>query len=68
MKRTGLGEVKILETLTTTDPERKYSTIKLISHFVDRHHLCLVFEAMDMNLRQLIKKLGKKTGLDINDI
>jgi serine/threonine-protein kinase PRP4 len=23
---------------------------------------------MDMNLRQLIKKLGKKTGLDINDV
>jgi len=68
MKRTGLGEVKILETLTITDPERKYSTIKLITHFVDRHHLCLVFEAMDMNLRQLIKKLGKKTGLDINDV
>jgi serine/threonine-protein kinase PRP4 len=68
MKKTGLGEVKILETLTVTDPERKYCTIKLITHFVERQHLCLVFEAMDINLRQLIKKLGKKTGLDLNDV
>jgi len=51
--------------LTNSDPTGKCNTIRLLEHFVEREHLCLVFEAMDMNLRSLLKKYGKGVGLGI---
>eukprot|EP01125_Pyxidicula_operculata_P018367 TRINITY_DN651_c0_g1_i7.p1 TRINITY_DN651_c0_g1~~TRINITY_DN651_c0_g1_i7.p1 ORF type:complete len:493 (+),score=88.38 TRINITY_DN651_c0_g1_i7:230-1708(+) len=68
MKRTGLGEVKLLERLNESDPESKFNVVKLIDHFHDRDHLCLVFESMDINLRQLIRKYGKESGLGLDGI
>jgi serine/threonine-protein kinase PRP4 len=65
MKRAGKGEVKILELLTNGDPEGKCNTVRLHDYFVEREHLCLVFEAMDMNLRSLLKKYGKNVGLGL---
>jgi len=58
MKRTGKKEVKMLQMLRETDPMNKYNNIRLIADFEDRDHLCLVFEPMDMNMRQLLKKTG----------
>uniref|UniRef100_A0A6B2KZ59 Protein kinase domain-containing protein n=1 Tax=Arcella intermedia TaxID=1963864 RepID=A0A6B2KZ59_9EUKA len=58
MKRTGKKEVKILQRLSENDPEHRCNIIRLITHFEDRDHLCLVFEPMDLNLRQLLKKTG----------
>jgi len=68
MTRTGLGEMKILEILTASDPEMKANTVRLLSTFVEREHLCLVFEAMDINLRQLIKMYGRDKGLGIEAV
>jgi len=68
MKRAGKGEVKILEQLTAADPEGKFNTVRLHDHFVEREHLCLVFEAMDMNLRSLLKKYGKNVGLGLQAV
>jgi serine/threonine-protein kinase PRP4 len=67
MKRTGKKEVKILQRLKETDTECKYNNIRLITHFEDRDHLCLVFEPMDLNLRQLLKKCGGN-GISIGAI
>jgi len=53
---TGLGESKILSVLAEKDPECKYNTIQVITQFFEHEHLCLVFPAMNMNLRQLVKK------------
>jgi len=58
MKRTGKKEVKILRQLRDSDPEGKWNNIQLLDDFEDRDHLCLVFEPMDCNLRQLLKKCG----------
>jgi len=67
MKQTGKKEALILQKLCDTDPDNKYNNIKLISQFEDRDHLCLVFEPMDLNLRQLTKKYGG-VGLNIGAV
>ena len=36
----------------------------MLSHFEHKDHLCLVFEPMHMNLREVVKKLGG-VGLNI---
>ena len=33
-----------------------------------RGHLCMVFEAMDMNLREVLKKYGRNIGLNITAV
>jgi serine/threonine-protein kinase PRP4 len=68
MRRTGLKEIRILEKLNASDPEGRYNCIKLLGHFEDRHHLCLVFEPMDLNLRQVLKKYGNNIGLSIRAV
>ena len=66
-RRTGKKEIQILKQLHASDPEGKFNNIRLLGEFMDREHLCLVFEPMDLNLRQLIKKTGGK-GLNLNAI
>jgi len=44
--------------LRDTDHEGKFNNIRLLRDFLDRDHLCLVFEPMDLNLRQLLKRTG----------
>lgn len=68
MKRSGMKEMKICKQLSDEDPDNKYNIIKMLTSFVDRDHLCLVFEPMDMNLRQLLKKHGKNIGLNIKAV
>jgi serine/threonine-protein kinase PRP4 len=68
MKRAGQKEMAILAQLSTADPEGRYNTIKLLDHFEDRDRLCLVFEPMDMNLRELVKKYGNRVGLGVKAV
>jgi serine/threonine-protein kinase PRP4 len=58
----------ILNRLSLTDPENKRHIIKLMSHFIYRDHVCLVFEQMDLNLRACIKKFGRDVGFNIHAV
>ena len=59
----GYKEVQLLRDLEAADPENKYHCIRLLDHFEDRDHLCLVFEPMlGGNLREVLKKYGTKIG------
>ncbi|CAO3598336.1 unnamed protein product [Absidia cylindrospora] len=51
-----LTEIKILRQLVDWDPEDKHHNIRMVDYFYFRHHLCIVFECMSMNLYELIKK------------
>lgn len=31
----------------------------MLDHFSHRNHLCIVFESLSMNLRELLRKYGK---------
>ncbi|GMH38518.1 hypothetical protein BSKO_06402 [Bryopsis sp. KO-2023] len=68
MKKSGQMEEEILKMLAVSDPENKRHCIRLLRSFEYRGHLCLVFEPMAMNLRELINKFGRKVGLNIDAV
>ncbi|CAG8124519.1 unnamed protein product [Penicillium salamii] len=68
MRKEGLKEIEVLELLQKTDPEGKKHIIKLLRHFEHKGHLCLVFENLSMDLRELLKKFGKNIGLNLRAI
>ncbi|KAL4452050.1 hypothetical protein ABPG75_007712 [Micractinium tetrahymenae] len=68
MYKAGQMERVILRKLSEADPEGKRHCIRQLGSFEYRNHLCLVFEAMDMNLRELTKRYGRGIGLSINAV
>jgi serine/threonine-protein kinase PRP4 len=40
----------------------------LIRNFFHKQHLCMVFEPLSMNLREVLKKYGKNVGLHIKAV
>ncbi|KIJ98037.1 hypothetical protein K443DRAFT_681086 [Laccaria amethystina LaAM-08-1] len=68
MYRAGLKEVQILSKLKQADPDDKKHIVRLERTFEHRGHLCLVFESMSMNLRDVVKRFGKDIGLNIRAV
>uniref|UniRef100_A0A915HG01 Protein kinase domain-containing protein n=1 Tax=Romanomermis culicivorax TaxID=13658 RepID=A0A915HG01_ROMCU len=62
-RKAGLKELKVLKCLNDADPKDKYHCLRLYGSFTYRQHLCLVFESLSINLREILK--GKKFGLPI---
>lgn len=68
MKKAGVKEVEILKDLAANDPEDRKHVVRLLRSFEHKGHLCMVFENMDMNLREVLKKFGRDIGLNIKAI
>ena len=51
-----------------TEKSGKKNVVQLLRHFEYRGHLCLVFEALALNLREVIKKFGRNIGLNIRAV
>lgn len=68
MHRTGLKELEMLRRLNDADPDDKFHCLRLFRHFFHKQHLCLVFEPLSMNLREVLKKYGKDVGLHIKAV
>ncbi|KAL5021178.1 hypothetical protein ScPMuIL_000333 [Solemya velum] len=68
MHKTGLKELEFLRKLNDADPDDKYHCLRLYRHFFHKNHLCLVFESLSMNLREVLKKYGKDIGLHIKAV
>ncbi|EFX79147.1 hypothetical protein DAPPUDRAFT_52632 [Daphnia pulex] len=68
MHKTGLKELEILRKLNDADSEDKHHCVRLFRHFFHKQHLCLVFEPLAMNLREVLKKYGKDVGLNIKAV
>lgn len=68
MHRTGLKELEMLRRLNDADPDDKFHCLRLYRHFFHKQHLCLVFEPLSMNLREVLKKYGKDVGLHIKAV
>ncbi|KAF9191185.1 U4/U6 small nuclear ribonucleoprotein prp4 [Haplosporangium sp. Z 767] len=68
MYKAGKKELDILKRLMDNDPHNRKHIIRMLRHFEHRGHLCLVFESMAMNLREVLKKFGKDVGLNINAV
>ncbi len=63
--KSGLRELEILKKLNDADPQDRYHCMRLYRHFFHKNHLCMVFEAMSMNLREVLKKYGRAVGLHV---
>ncbi|KAF2317761.1 hypothetical protein GH714_041065 [Hevea brasiliensis] len=68
MQRAGQSEVKILNKLADLDQENKRHCVRFLSSFKYRNHLCLVFESLHMNLREVLKKFGRNIGLKLTAV
>ncbi|KAJ8668712.1 hypothetical protein QAD02_010375 [Eretmocerus hayati] len=68
MHRTGLKELEILRKLNDADAEDRFHCLRLFRHFFHKNHLCMVFESLAMNLREVLKKYGKDVGLHVKAV
>ncbi|KAL8685546.1 MAG: hypothetical protein Q9218_007694 [Villophora microphyllina] len=68
MKKAGLKEVEILQKLAIADPEDKKHVIRLERIFEHKGHLCMVFENLSINLREVLKKFGRDVGINLKAV
>ena len=68
MRKEGMKELAILREISEADPHGTSHNVRILEHFVHRNHLCLVFEAAEMNLREVIKKYGRNAGINIDAV
>jgi len=68
MRRASLKEISILSKLMEADPDDKKHIVRMISNFEYRNHICVVFELLGMNLREVLKKYGKDVGINIKAV
>ena len=68
MRRAGMKEVDYLRSLATADPHGRYHCVRLLATFDHRAHLCLVFETLHMNLKEVQNKFGKGVGIAISAV
>ncbi|RYG56741.1 hypothetical protein EON66_02135 [archaeon] len=68
MRRAGLKELESLRALATADPDGRYHCVRLLHHFEHLNHLCLVFEPLNMNLKDVQNKFGSGVGLAISAV
>ncbi|CAK9205497.1 unnamed protein product, partial [Sphagnum troendelagicum] len=68
MYRTGQQESVILRKLSGADPNNRRHCVQLFSTFEYRNHLCLVFESLHMNLREILKTFGRNIGIRLTAV
>ncbi|XP_051145940.1 serine/threonine-protein kinase prp4-like [Andrographis paniculata] len=68
MYKAGMEELIILKKLVGADPEDRRHCVRFLSTFKYRNHLCLVFESLNMNLREVLKKFGRNIGLKLTAV
>ncbi|KAM3138802.1 hypothetical protein pb186bvf_009005 [Paramecium bursaria] len=67
-QKSGDKERQIIKQLNDSDKNNRRHIIRLIESFEFKKHICLVFESMDMNLREAIKVYGQGKGLGLDAI
>lgn len=65
LRKGGYTEIAILEKLNDADPENRKHIIKFERSFDYRGHLCMVFENLSMNLREVLRKFGNNVGINL---
>lgn len=68
MRKAAEKEKQILLQLSEKDIENKRFCVRFITHLEYRHHTVLVFEYLQMNLREALKKFGKDVGINISAV
>ncbi|KAJ2002110.1 U4/U6 small nuclear ribonucleoprotein prp4 [Coemansia thaxteri] len=68
MHKAGTKEKRMLGRLEAADPSGKMHVVRLLGSFVHRGHLCLCFELMSLNLREVVRKYGRDSGLSLQAV
>lgn len=68
MRKAGMKEIEILQKLMGADVDDKKHMIRLERHFEHKGHLCMVFEHLSINLREVLKKFGRDVGINIRAV
>ncbi|WFD15565.1 non-specific serine/threonine protein kinase [Malassezia arunalokei] len=68
MYKAGMKEISILRRLSEADPDNKMFIVHFFTHFEHRGHLCMVFESLGLNLRDIVKRFGKDVGLNLQAV
>ncbi|RQM07344.1 hypothetical protein DH86_00003083, partial [Scytalidium sp. 3C] len=68
MRKAGMKEIEILQKLNEADPEDKKHLIRLERYFEHKGHLCMVFEHLSINLREVLKKFGRDVGINLKAV
>lgn len=58
MRRIGQREVEVLKSFANQDLEKRRNIVRFYAEFEHQGHLCLVFESMHMNLREMGRVSG----------
>ena len=68
MRSSGEKEIRVVTEINQADAKDRKHCIRLLDHFEYNSHLCLVYECMDMNLRETLSKYGKGIGLSLDGV
>lgn len=68
MRRAGVRELELLQTIREADPEGKSHIVRMLESFDYRGHLCLVFEPLHMNMKEVANKFGKGVGISLDGV
>ncbi|KAI5462825.1 kinase-like domain-containing protein [Mariannaea sp. PMI_226] len=66
LRKGGYTEIAILQKLNEADPENKKHIVKFERSFDYKGHLCMAFENLSMNLREVLRKFGNNVGINLN--
>lgn len=65
LKKGGFTEIAILQKLNSADPDNKKHIVKFERSFDHKGHLCMAFENLSLNLREVLKKFGNNVGINL---
>ncbi|KAI1259626.1 kinase-like protein [Xylariaceae sp. FL1019] len=66
LRKGGFTEIAILQKLNDADPDSRKHIVKFERHFEHKGHLCLAFENLSLNLREVLRKFGNNIGINIS--
>ncbi|KAF7542913.1 hypothetical protein G7Z17_g11176 [Cylindrodendrum hubeiense] len=65
LRKGGYTEIAILQKLNDADPENRKHMVKFERSFDFNGHLCMVFESLSLNLREVLRKFGNNVGINL---
>ncbi|POS70473.1 serine/threonine-protein kinase prp4 [Diaporthe helianthi] len=66
LKKGGFTEIAILQKLNSADQENRKHIVKFERSFEHKGHLCMAFENLSLNLREVLKKFGNNVGINLH--
>ena len=68
MRASGEKEIEVISLLNNADQKDKKHCVRLLEHFEYNEHLCLVYECLEMNLRETLALYGRDIGLSLDGV